>query len=339
MKKKLFLLLLIVALTAFVFTGCTPPAEGEGEGEGEGEIEGVVVEIEGQYETAGRIYVRGNTNLDITVTFPAPVSGMATADVSDCSGDYGKGVVALWPNEDRTVWTGSVKFNCAVVTGGPCVADTCEIADCCASIVTVNAGECGEDGTCVMFPVIVDCDDPYLGLKVEVDDCYCEGCEITFKSILEKHLCDPDETCCGDDCSGLAGWSLSIYDAIKNPFDKCCELTCVEPIWSDSGTDCDINTKTICLDGEEFYGDGVYWHPYLLLATVEDNVGNVEKGVFYLEVYQYYVDEDDAYVCCIYIDDLEHPCVEKWNKFDFDYCQIDSCAFLIELGDECDVCH
>ena len=37
MKKKLFLLLLIVALAAFVFTGCTPPAEGEGEGGGEDE--------------------------------------------------------------------------------------------------------------------------------------------------------------------------------------------------------------------------------------------------------------------------------------------------------------
>lgn len=40
MKNKWFIFVLIVVLTAFAFTGCTPPAngnEGEGEGEGEGE--------------------------------------------------------------------------------------------------------------------------------------------------------------------------------------------------------------------------------------------------------------------------------------------------------------
>ena len=336
MKKKLFLLLLIVALAAFVFTGCTPPTPSEGEGEGEGEIEGVVVEIEGQYEIAGRTYVRGNENLDITVTFPAPVSGMATADVSDCSGDYGKGVVALWPNADRTVWTGSVNFNCAVVTGGPCVKDTCEIADCCASIVTVNAGECGEDGTCVMFPVIVDCDNPYLGLEVSVDDCWCAGCEITFKSFLEKETCKPDATCCGDNCSGLAGWSLSIYDAIKDPFDKCCDLTCVEPIWTASGTDCDIDVKTSCLDGEELYDDG-YFHPYILLATVEDNVGNVVKGVFSLAVYMTTNGEEEYVVCCINITEYTGKCEDKWEGYSFGVCGGD-CEYKIELGDACGLC-
>ena len=40
MKNKWFIFVLIVVLTAFAFTGCTPPANGnEGEGEGEGESE------------------------------------------------------------------------------------------------------------------------------------------------------------------------------------------------------------------------------------------------------------------------------------------------------------
>jgi len=156
--KKLLVLLLISIMAIFVFAGCDgigTPAEGEG-------VEEVTVEVDGQYEEAGKIYVPGDNN-DITVTFPEPVSGMVTANVSDCSGDYSKAAeVALFPNEDRTVWEGSASFSCETVTSGPCVTDTCEIQDCCASIVTVQAGECGEDGVCVEFPVIVDCDAPYL---------------------------------------------------------------------------------------------------------------------------------------------------------------------------------
>ena len=38
--KKLFLVLLVVTLAAFLFVGCLPvtPSEGEGEGEGEGDV-------------------------------------------------------------------------------------------------------------------------------------------------------------------------------------------------------------------------------------------------------------------------------------------------------------
>jgi hypothetical protein len=72
--KKLLLLLLIAILSLFVFAGCdgVVPAEGEGEGEGEGEPEGVVVEIDGMVELAGKNWIACG-NHDITITFPAPV--------------------------------------------------------------------------------------------------------------------------------------------------------------------------------------------------------------------------------------------------------------------------
>lgn len=242
MKKKLFLLLLIVALAAFVFTGCTPPAEGEGEGEGE--IEGVVVEIDGQYEEDGRIYVKGGDR-DITVTFPTPVTGVVQVDLTDCTGNYARGPVALFPNADKTVWTGSVDFVCGYTSYGPC--DTsCTPVDkqCCATTVTIISGACDRD-TCIVFPVIVDCEAPTVDLCVKGECCPCEGIALTFKSTVTKESCYPDEDDCYDDCSGVAGWSLNVYCGY--PFDNCCEVPCAEPVFTASGTDCPIDVTTSCM--------------------------------------------------------------------------------------------
>lgn len=335
MKKKLLVLLLIAALAAFVFTGCTPPTPSEGEGEGEGEIEGVVVDIDSMVEIDGRNYVKGDENLDITVTFPAPVSGVVTADISDCSGDYSKGPVALFPNGDKTVWTGKVTFHCEGYTyGGPCEKDTCEPLPCCASVVTVNAGECGEDGICLQFPVIVDCKPPYLGLVVKVDECYCAGCEVSFESHSIKDICAGTDECCGDDCSGLAGWAISIYDLDKNPFDKCCDLTCAEPIWTASGDACPVDAVTDCLEDNT---DG-----YLVVATVEDNVGNISKGVFVIKV------DETGDECCITITECEDDCCTEEPLKDYvleceeDFCKVkqdDPCKWYVILGDNvCKLC-
>ena len=126
--KKLLLVLLVVTLASFLFVGCLPttPAEGEGEGEGEGECE-TTVEIDGAVVVDGKTYVSGG-NHTITVTFCAPVVGGVSAFVTYCGGYYGEiGVdkselnggsdVVLFPNEDRTVWTGSGYFGCMLING------------------------------------------------------------------------------------------------------------------------------------------------------------------------------------------------------------------------------
>lgn len=268
MQKKLLVLLLIAALAIFVFAGCDGlfPSEGEGEGEGEGEIEGVVVEIEGAVEINGRTYVASG-NHGITVTFPAPVVN-AEVFVTGCTGDYGKQIiyydysgtnVVLFPNADKTVWTGSASFECYPCGGlGPCQ----HTSECCASYVKVSAGEC-EGDTCLQFPVIVDCAVPYACLEVKAKDCTCEGCEITFKSTKEEYDCAADELCCGDDCSGLASWAIAIYN--KQPFDKCCETPCYEPIWTASGTECPISATTNCLTEDKLY---------YVIVTLADKVGH-----------------------------------------------------------------
>jgi len=269
--KKLFLVLLVVALASFLFVGCLPvtPSEGEGEGEGEGECE-VTVEIDGAVVVDGKTYVSGG-NHDITVTFCAPVVGYAEAYITYCSGDYSKmpidGLVVLFPNADRTVWTGSGYFGCMNDLGKE-IPPLCP--PCCASYVEIWAGEC-EDEACIWFPVIVDSCPPYAEIEITAEACECEGCEITFESIIDEFDCEADEECCGDDCSGLASWSVVLYD--DYPFDECCDPSvCEEPIGSCSGTACPIECTTECLSEGTYYA----------VITLVDNVGL--ETVYYAEI-------------------------------------------------------
>jgi hypothetical protein len=255
--KKLLLVLLVVTLASFLFVGCLPvtPAEGEGEGEGEGEV-GVTVVIADSVVVDGKTYVSGGAH-DITVTFSAPVVGGVSASISPCTGDYrnGGGVV-LFPNADRTIWTGSGDFGYG--TG------------CCASYVEVLSGECEAD-VCIWFPVIVDSCYPFAEFEIDVEDCECEGCEITFETITDPEECAEDIVCCDDECSGLASWSVVLYDG--DPFDECCDPDiCEEPIGSCSGTDCPIVCETDCLTAGTYYA----------VITLVDNVGN--ETVYYAKI-------------------------------------------------------
>jgi hypothetical protein len=214
--------------------------------------------IEGAVVVDGKTYVSGGPH-DITVTFCAPVVGGVSAYITYCSGNYSNkfpepnGIdcgsdVVLFPNADRTVWSGSGNF-------GSCGGD------CCASYVEIWAGEC-EDEACIWFPVIVDSCFPYAEIEITADACECEGCEISFATIVDEFDCEADEECCGDDCSGLASWSVVLYD--EEPFDDCCDPSvCEEPIGSCSGTACPIECTTECLDEGTYYA----------VITLVDNVG------------------------------------------------------------------
>jgi len=259
--KKLLLVLLVVALASFLFVGCLPttPAEGEGEGEGEGECE-TTVEIDGAVVVDGKTYVSGGPH-DITVTFCTPVVGVTLAYITNCTGNYSKmpcgSDVILFPNIDRTVWTGSGYF-------GPCGGD------CCASYVEVSAGECGPEA-CIWFPVIVDSCPPFAEIEITAEACECEGCEIIFATATDPEECADDIVCCGDECSGLASWSVVLYDG--DPFDECCDPSvCEEPIGSCSGTACPISCETECLTAGTYYA----------VVTLVDEVGN--ETVYYAKI-------------------------------------------------------
>jgi hypothetical protein len=249
--KKLLLVLLVVALAAFLLVGCnpvTPPVEGEGEGE----TQVVPVVISDAVVIDGKTYVSAGDHT-ITVTFPAPVTGVVTANITACGGDYSKGKatadvpVVLFPDATKKIWSGSGTF-------------TASLSDCCASYVEVNSGEC-TDVTCIAFPVIIDGEPPYALIDINVASCTCVGCAISFASTSLTPDCAEEELCCGDDCSGLASWSINIYEG--SPFDECCDPSvCEEPIASDSGV-CPIDFTTECLAAGDYYA----------VVKLVDNVG------------------------------------------------------------------
>jgi hypothetical protein len=345
MKKKLLVLLLVITVAAFLFTGCAPHVDPDPDPDPDPSVDGVLVEFAKEYREDNRVYVAGGSNT-VTVTFPAPVTGMVQVDLSDCTGDYSKGSTYLFPvSEDRTVWEGSVAFNC----GSYCYPNPCTYVytpgkDCCATTVTVISGACEAD-TCIAFPVIVDCDKPYAKIEVSVDDCCCYDCAVTLKSAKDSEgdLCDPcgptGSTCCGDDCSGLASWKVDIYSwdgRGHEPFvgivDCCGVPPCLELIDSCEGADCPIECVTKCLDPDVDWGEAPAIGEtcselqlengklpglskpfyYYAVITLKDNVGNTQIYYAEIKVGLKVVCKDDevtGYTC--YVEVQEYCCVEK----------------------------
>jgi hypothetical protein len=251
--KKLLLVLMVVAIAAFLLVGCNPVTPVEGESEGE---TGVTVVITGAVVLDSKTYVSCGPHT-ITVTFPAPVVGAVSATLECCGGDYSKGVklddcpkdIVLFPDATKKVWTGSGDFG----VGGD---------DCCASYIEITSGACLSE-VCIKFPVIVDCGLPFAKIKVTSEACPCGGCEVTFESTSEEEECATATECCDDECSGLASWSIALYDS--DPFKECCEIPCEEPISPCSGTACPILCVTDCLtEGGCYYA----------IVTLADKVGN-----------------------------------------------------------------
>ena len=295
MKKKLLVLLLIIIVAAFAFVGCAPGVKPDPEPEPGPSIDGVKVEFGKEYRDGDKIYVASGSNT-ITVTFPAPVpaADMVKVDLSDCTGDHSKAPTYLFPvSADRTVWEGTVKFNCMTVVSIPCEEDECKPQDCCATTVVITSGAC-EDDTCIAFPVIVDCEDPYAKLEVTAKDCCCSECAISFKSVSDPKedecaVCPPAaKSCCGDDCSGLASWKIEVrkvkgvkgdeaefQSAAKQAFaDNCCEFsTCTKLVTICEGDDCPIECVTDCIEDDEY--DYPYY--YFAIVTLVDNVGNSQR--------------------------------------------------------------
>jgi len=315
--KKFFVLLLIVTLAAFVFTGCTPPAEGEGEGEGEGEPEVLGIVIEGAVTIDGREYVKGGKGYDITITFDTPRTNVV-AEATACVGDLSKANgssndnIPLWPSADRKVWTGNYIFDC-----------DCEGSNCCVTQIFVSYGECD---TCYVTsdPIIVDCAPPEIGpVEICIEECDCEGCALVFKSENIAGEC-ADKLYCKDACSGFAGWTIALYK--KNPFDDCCDTPCYEPICSGEG-DCRVEWTSCCLD------EGSP-NPVFVLITFMDNVGHKVKWLASVDV-------DYSNETCKITEVEEKLIIGKVTQCtdtpDFKLCQaqIDKGAKITKIVEEC----
>jgi hypothetical protein len=126
----------------------------------------------------------------------------------------------------------------------------------CDTFLIEVSGVC--DDICAVKSVIVDSGNPYAELKVTVAEC-TTGYSLTIASDWEAF-----HGCLGDDCSGLAAWSIEIWD--EKPWGDYCALSpFVGPIETSSSIG-PILFTTYCID----FIDKDYW----IIITLVDMVGN-----------------------------------------------------------------
>ena len=267
--KKLLLVLLVVALASFLMVGCLGTGTVVDEDEtGDGTVVTTTVEIADSVVLDGKTYVAEGTH-EIVVTFAAPIAGNVIVGITGCSGDYKDASlpvsVVMFPDSTRKIWTGSGSF--AVGSGVDAL--------CCASYVEVAAGECDPE-TCITFPVIVDPVGPFAELKASTIACDCAaGYQLKLTSawtVAAGECEDADVGCCDDYCSGLAGWTLDIYD--EDPFGVCCAPDpCIAAYKSCIGTDCPVECLTEC-DEDFFATADEVTKDYYVIVTMTDEVDN-----------------------------------------------------------------
>jgi hypothetical protein len=175
--------------------------------------------------------------------------------------------IVMYPDADKKVYTGEYRFGTAGV-----------VNDCVTGYIYVST--CGTCAPC-KFAYIVDEEAPCSKIKIyEGTNCSCGGFDIVFEGGTNPSCA----TCCNDYCTALDEYTIELYKS--NPFDVCCDVPCVAPIASCSGTGCEIDCTMLCVDisayttadSKDFY----------LVATLNDKVGNARR--YYAKVK---IDSDD----------------------------------------------
>jgi hypothetical protein len=234
----------------------------------------------------------GKTAIDggehtITVRFPAPTA-MVRVFITNYSVVVG-GVRNFWGIPSNAVEVFMSTVDGKTYTG---TADFGE-GDCDEEWIYVLTG----DSCCPVIyskTVIVDTKAPYVDLKAivgEEENCGTE-CEptpgkrviITSDAYVENEppLCTP--LCCGDDCTELAEWTITVYDA--QPYiDECGECVldpCVSPIKVCTGTGCPVECDVFgCLSYDDWTDktkNGYETRDYYVILEANDVVGNLYKG-------------------------------------------------------------
>jgi len=281
--KKLLLVLMVVALAAFLLVGCIPGTPAEGEGEGEGEVETCpTLTVSGEVTIAGAKYLKKGTQT-ITVTFAAATEPVSVYVGAKLDGDTATkanpvGVpetaqeVSMSADATKKVYTGKFNFkgdeDCAT---GYIYVVTCATCAPCKYPYTVDTkGACSE----------------ILIRKYPSTGCSCGVVNINF--VTQTAAC---ATCCGDSCTGLNTATFDLYKT--DPFGTCCDIPCISPIATCTSTGCNINCTIPCFDiyaqypyvkmyADQAVGNDLTAYDFFLVATLADKVGN--KTYYYAKV-------------------------------------------------------
>jgi len=265
--KKLLLVLLVAALASFLLVGCfgtTPPPDDDDDDDG---VVGIcpTITIAGSYTdpVKGWTYVKGG-DLEVVVTFAQPTEGASIY----LAGGMMFGILVREELADKAGIWDMLLPSTVSADGKTYTAKISESLldlydDCDAFTILVD----GCDVCVCSQSFVVDWEPPYVEIEICIDGCTCAGCTLSFTSTVDDD-CDADENC-GDDCSGLASWSVDIFDGY--PFDECCDVPCVEPLDSGSGTECPVSWTTECIEFDKL-------DEYIFaVVTLVDHVGNDVK--------------------------------------------------------------
>ena len=321
--KKLLLVLMVVALAAFLLVGCIPTTPADGDGEGVGNGGGIAlpaITIADSVGVGTKAYVKAGSH-EVTITFAEAVP--VADNVSAWIGPLMKTLPTTIPEGAKQIplyTTDNIVFKGKTSFSGPCTEDYIYVSygdPCCPQVAKA--------------PFVVDGGKPYACMLVELlDTCTADVpfWEKEWKFVFDSDfgpLCPPfvpdwlwcpedtncfcTDGCCGDGCSGLKSWQIDIYD--RNPYNECCEIICPVPV-STSGemTGCPIGWTSDCLittlaDDDDWTGKD-YDKRYFVIVTLKDYVGNTTKYYATLQMFPHIC--DFPYVCeyrpCLPIDTM-----------------------------------
>jgi len=270
--KKLLLVLLVVALASFLLVGClgtgTTPAEDEDEDEGEVAICPTVT-VADSVAISGKNYLKAGKHI-ITVTFAVPTEPVSvyigSAIKTNPVGVPEGAEEVVMSTVDKKVYTGTHDFgsdNDDLTCGeGYIYVATCDTCAPCKTAFTVDEGK------------------PYANIKITTPSAACpcsDDLAVKFDSAWTGTIanCVTPGGCCGDACSGLATWTIDIYDT--DPYGTCCAADpCATVFDSCSGTGCPVLCTTNC-SSDWFATATEVTKDFFTIIELKDKVGNSQK--------------------------------------------------------------
>ena len=269
--KKLLLVLMVVALASFLFVGCVPTVVDDGDDVvDDGTVVAMcpTVSVATEVEISGVKYIKGGSRV-ITVTFTVPTEPVSVYVGNDLKvAPTTSTEVVMYANADKTVYTGTTAFSTTV--GDDCneayiYVDTCLECDFCK------------------FPYTVDNQGPCSSIKIyeyPTTGCSCGGLNLRFVTPSAASEC-VITSYCGDYCSGLDTYTVDLYSA--NPFGTCCDIPCISPKATCSGTGCDIDCTLSCFNPNDYFTiSGTDSKTFYGVVTLLDKVAN--KTRYYAQI-------------------------------------------------------
>jgi len=269
--KKLLLVLMVVALASFLFVGCVPTVVDDGDDVvDDGTVVAMcpTVSVATEVEISGVKYIKGGSRV-ITVTFTVPTEPVSVYVGNDLKvAPTTSTEVVMYANADKTVYTGTTAFSTTV--GDDCneayiYVDTCLDCDFCK------------------FPYTVDNQGPCSSIKIyeyPTTGCSCGGLNLRFVTPSAASEC-VITSYCGDYCSGLDTYTVDLYSA--NPFGTCCDIPCISPKATCSGTGCDIDCTLSCFNPNDYFTiSGTDSKTFYGVVTLLDKVAN--KTRYYAQI-------------------------------------------------------